>query len=955
MTTPTGPDPDSGPRRRILVVDAPGGPHPSLYLPSLLRHFAVDVLWLEVEAPAARARRIEALAAVTARGGRLCSVPGPEQVPAALAELLGAGGVDGVVAFSERVVHLAQRGAWAAGLPANPPAALTALQDKSVQRAMLREGGLPVPAVFELREETEVAEAMAAARFPAVLKPAVGMGSLATFRVEGADQLLGLFRRAKALAHADKRVGHLRPALLLEEELVGDQAFSHDGLGDYLSVEALVVEGELHVLAVSDKLPLSRPFRENGHLLPSLRPAAEYEPAIEHVRQAHKALGIRFGATHTEVKLTAAGPRVIEVNGRVGGSVPEQLLLTADYDLPLNLARVSVGLAPETSPRHRRWSAYLTPQPPGGRHRVLDGPSAENLAALAGVVSVHQVVRPGESVDAADGTASNLLRLVAAADAPEELFALAAHFADPATFALQALEPMESEIPLSASPSRIRVFIGEPSSIDPCNGFEHDGALLLRFLADPLVDYDPVTGAPHPAAAESWTVSADGRAIDFRLRPGVLFHHGRKVTAADYVYSLSRAVRPETGSKLAYHLSCVEGYEDVRAGRARVLSGVAALDERTLRVTLVRPFHEVASVFGHRVTAAVPEELAEKDPEIFRTRPVSTGPYRVIEPWVAGRGLTLERFEGYHGSDEAFPDGGAGHVDLLEFCIYDELEEAYADWHEGRLDVVKVPPARIPEALALGERFRRTPCALMQYIGFPTDLAPFDDPDVRRAVALAVDRQAVIDDAFSGTRPLAQRIVPPTLAGDQADLTAVRYDPAAARALLEARGVGPVTTAFAYNAGLGHDRWVQTVVDQLNENLGWHIEPRPMEWTEFLRWLGSADTLFRMTWAIDYPSVDNFLYPLFHSASIGEDNFTRYRSPQVDELIQTARATADPSERRALYQEAESVVCRELPLLPLWFGVQYHLVDLERFEVDGPVVDMFGEPVLRGFRPRPQA
>ena len=96
-----------------------------------------------------------------------------------------------------------------------------------------------------------------------------------------------------------------------------------------------------------------------------------------------------------------------------------------------------------------------------------------------------------------------------------------------------------------------------------------------------------------------------------------------------------------------------------------------------------------------------------------------------------------------------------------------------------------------------------------------------------------------------------------------------------------------------------------------------------------------------------------FLYPLFHSASIGDDNFTRYRSADVDRLIDTARATADADKRRALYAEAEATACRDLPLLPLWFGVQYHLVDLDRFQVDGPVVDMFGEPVLRTFRTKP--
>lgn len=501
-------------------------------------------------------------------------------------------------------------------------------------------------------------------------------------------------------------------------------------------------------------------------------------------------------------------------------------------------------------------------------------------------------------------------------------------------------------------PSTARVFIGEPSSIDPCNGFEHDGALLLRFLADPLVDFDPASGAPRAAAAERWQVSEDGTRIDFQLRADVRFHHGRGVTADDYVYSLSRLVRPETGSKLAYHLAMVEGFQDVRGGRSDVLSGVIAVSPLELRVLLAQPFHEIANVFGHRATAAVPKELVEQDPEKFRVHPVSTGPYRVAEPWRPGVGLVLERSEVYYGTNEAFADGGAGHLERLDFRIYEELNDAYRDWHAGALDVVKVPPANIPDALPLGDRFRRTPCALMQYLGFPTTVPPFDNPAVRRAVAMAVDRQSLIDSAFSGTRPLAQRILPPALVGADADFTGVKYDPVGARKLLDDLGVEPVVTDFAFNAGLGHDGWVTELVHQLNTALGWTVTPRPMVWPDFLQWVGSADTLFRMTWAIDYPSIDNFMYPLFHSASIGDDNFTGYAEPEVDALIDAARATADEDKRRQLYEDVEARVCTDLPLLPLWFGVQYHLVDLNRFEVDGPVVDLFGEPLLRGFRER---
>lgn len=498
--------------------------------------------------------------------------------------------------------------------------------------------------------------------------------------------------------------------------------------------------------------------------------------------------------------------------------------------------------------------------------------------------------------------------------------------------------------------SDIRVFIGEPSSIDPSNGFEHDGALLLRFLCDPLVDFDIITGEPRPAAASSWVVSPDGMEVLFKLRPEVRFHNGRSVIASDYEYSFARLVRPETGSKLSYQLMCVRGYEDVRSGRSDRLSGVESVDPHTLRIRLSYPFHEVPAVFGHRATSAVPYEVIEADPDGFRVRPVSTGPYKILDSWEAGRGLTLERVPEYYGKNTAFPDGGSGYVDRLTFCIYDELEEAYQDWHEGRLDVVKVPPARLPEVGDLGNKFRQTPCALMQYLGFPTQVFPFDDPLVRRAVALAIDRQKIIDESFLGLRPLAHRVLPPPLGSMDEDLLSIQYDPDAARDLISKAGIGPVKTTFAYNAGLGHDGWVTSIIDQINDVLGWQISAKPMEWTEFLRWVPQADTLFRMTWAIDYPSTDNVLYPLFHSSSVGSDNFTGYQSATVDSLIADARATADVEVRALIYREVESLICKDLPLIPLWFGVQYNLVNLDKFDVSGPIIDVFGEPSLRSFR-----
>jgi ABC-type oligopeptide transport system substrate-binding subunit len=512
------------------------------------------------------------------------------------------------------------------------------------------------------------------------------------------------------------------------------------------------------------------------------------------------------------------------------------------------------------------------------------------------------------------------------------------------------------------TPSTISVFIGEPKSIDPCHGSEHDGALVLRFLCDPLVDFTPDRGIPRPAAAERWELDDDGRGVRFFLRRGVRFHHGREVTAEDYVYSLNRAVSPAQKSGLAYHLSKIEGFDAVQSGAAQELAGVQAAGPYELAVRLSEPFAEVPTLFGHRVTAPVPRELAETDPGRFREMPVSNGPYRMSGPWEHGRAVRLTRFDGYYAGNEAFLDGGAGAVDVLEFRVYEELEHAYQEWRDGRLDVTKVPPVRIGEAMAFGERFRRTPCALMQYLGFPTRTAPFDDVRVRHAVALALDRQAIIDSAFFGTRPIATGVLPPALGAAHrpaaSPLLAGPPDVERARRLLREAGVPEtLVVPFYFNAGLGHEAWVQQVREQLSERLGIELDLRPLIWTEFLAHLKrGVDGMFRMTWAIDYPSADNFLFPLFHSDAVGSDNFSFYSDPRFDALLSKARATVDPQARIAAYQEAETLACEAMPILPLWFGVQYHVVALDRFDFAGPsVVDIFGEPVLRHARVRVQA
>ncbi|WNI18650.1 ABC transporter substrate-binding protein [Actinacidiphila sp. ITFR-21] len=503
------------------------------------------------------------------------------------------------------------------------------------------------------------------------------------------------------------------------------------------------------------------------------------------------------------------------------------------------------------------------------------------------------------------------------------------------------------------TPVVLRVQLGEPSAIDPGRAFEHDGALVAGLIADPLVDCDPATGRLAPAAADSWEVAPDGLSVRFRLRPGVLFHHGRPVTARDYRYSLSRVVRPETDSPMAAHLAAVEGYEEVTAGRAESLSGVLAPADDELLVRLTRPFHEIAAVFSQRVTAPVPAELVERDPAGFALRPVSNGPYAVAENngRRPGAGPVLDRFPGYYGANAAYRDGGRGRAGRIEFSVFDDMADACLAFFRGELDVTEVPADAAAQASAAGgAAFHSTPNPMVTFLGFPVPIAPFDDPVVRRAVAMCIDREGIGKRRFAGMRPVAGRMVPPVLDPDGGPRLDLPHDPAAARRLLAERAVPEPERAVRvlFNGGQGHEGWVGDVARDIAEGLGWRVEPQRLDWPGYLRELPHTSGLFRTNWAVDYLSVDNALHPLAHGDAVGESNHARYRGA-ADALIDRARATLDADARRELYRRAEQRVLADLPYLPLWEGALYHLVDPVRVRPAGPVTDVFGVPVLRQF------
>ncbi|RPF35123.1 acetyl-CoA carboxylase biotin carboxylase subunit family protein [Streptomyces sp. TLI_185] len=287
---------------------------------------------------------------------------------------------DGIVTFSEHRLRLTAAVAAHCGLRFHSPEVTDALTDKFRQRQAL--AGVQDTACVLLRHPDDCAGALARVGTPAVLKPRHGAGSVDTCLVGSPAEC-----RDRLAEFTEDTPGDF----VLEEYLPGDPGLTPPGWGDYVSVESLVVDGEPRTVTVTGKPPLAPPFRETGHILPAPVPAALAADVVELEQRALRALGIRHGVTHTEVKLTADGPRIIEVNGRLGGNVAEITQRRMGYDMVGAALRLALGL-PVTAPEPLRPGREAGPVafqymliPPADP--VSPGPLSliESLADLPGV------------------------------------------------------------------------------------------------------------------------------------------------------------------------------------------------------------------------------------------------------------------------------------------------------------------------------------------------------------------------------------------------------------------------------------------------------------------------------------------------------------------------------------------------------------------------------------------
>ncbi|NUR88444.1 MAG: ABC transporter substrate-binding protein [Nonomuraea sp.] len=475
----------------------------------------------------------------------------------------------------------------------------------------------------------------------------------------------------------------------------------------------------------------------------------------------------------------------------------------------------------------------------------------------------------------------------------------------------------------------VRMELGEPQkTFIPSDTTESEGSEVLAAVFDPLVRYDENKQAVEEAA-ESITTE-DNKVWTIKLKPGYTWQNGEKVTAQNYVDAWNFAANQDNAQGAGYFFGRVDGYADLNPGEGKQVTtkemkGLKAVDDTTLQVTLTAPFSQFKTMLGYTAFYPLPKAAFGPDGKVteeYGKKPIGQGLFKFDKPYTKGSDQTIDLsvYDKFLGSK---PKGWT----KLQFKLYNSSETAFNDLSADNLDIHdSIPASQISTAkTTLGDRYTDQPDAGIGYIGFPPEKTnpEYNDIKVREAVSMAIDRKTITETVFSGTRSPADDFINPAIAGHRDGACAVcTYNPGKAKEQYAA-AKGPAKLELAYNADGGHKEWIEAVANNLRANLGVEVTVKPFE--KFAAILDDLDAkkytgMFRMGWAIDYPSPENYLTPIFSTGAIKTgSNYRGYSNKEFDDTVAKGDQAKTPEEGIAEYQKADDILIKDLPYIPIYF------------------------------------
>lgn len=469
----------------------------------------------------------------------------------------------------------------------------------------------------------------------------------------------------------------------------------------------------------------------------------------------------------------------------------------------------------------------------------------------------------------------------------------------------------------------------EVATLDPMNAEGLAEMHIIRDLFEGLVIQDE-NGHVIPGVASHW-VNKDNQVYTFTLRKTAKWSNGDSVTAHDFVYALRRVVDPKSASPNAWYLKLaeLENAADIIAGKKPATTlGVKALDDETLQFTLARPVPYFIAMTGHTAMMPIPQATVKQYGDHW-ARPehmVSNGAF-ALNHWVVNERIELKRNPTYWDNKDT----------VLNKVIYIPFENQVAAIHRYMTGEVSMT-ADVPVVMARKlkkehpDAYKVTPLLCTYYYAFNTKHKPFDDPRVRQALSYSIMRNVVTDGITQVGNIPAYTFAHTDVAGfkaTQPDFASMTQDERDNKAQLLLKQAGydaqhPLTGTLLYNSNESNKAIAVAIASMWKKNLGAKITLENQEWKSYLvsRKTGNFD-IMRASWCGDYNEASTFLN-LFTSDNAR--NYAFYKSTAYDEVMKQAQLATDPHVRHEVYDHAEALLSKDMPIAPIYFYMQARMV-----------------------------
>jgi peptide/nickel transport system substrate-binding protein len=456
-----------------------------------------------------------------------------------------------------------------------------------------------------------------------------------------------------------------------------------------------------------------------------------------------------------------------------------------------------------------------------------------------------------------------------------------------------------------------------------------------------------------PSLAKGWDISEDKTVFTFHLRNDVFFHDddcfpggkGRKMTARDVEYSLSRIIDKQVASPGAWIFN----------RKVDTVQPFTAVDDSTFRLKLIRPYNPILGIISMQYCSVVPREAVEKYGNDFRRHPVGTGPFQLVT-WEEGQALVLKKNQHYFETDEN--GKRLPYVNGVNVSFYDSKATEFLLFRQKQLDFINDIEASFKDEILTKKGVLRpewenkiilqaTPYLNIEYLGILVDPenklvknSPMKEKKIRQAINYGFDRRKMVLYLRNslGT-PAESGFVPMGLPSfDTTIVKGYHYDPARTKQLLAEAG-------FPDGKGLPEIKLFTVAIyaDMANfiakqlEESGIPVQVEVLQKSLLLTMTsGSTAAFFRASWIADYPDAENYL-SVFYSKNPAPPNYTRYNNPAFDEVFEKAIRETNDSLRYKLYQQADRIVMEDAPVVPLWYDKAVRLV----------------QPYVKGFKSNP--